>query len=109
MEITQVSYVIILLAAGFFWGLSWEVVNIFCFKVVDKALRYDGVARPIRLIDLVGYLMAVAGSGAYFLFFILAIVRWTNGYPQWSSSKNVLWIGIMVAFALPRVKRRRRT
>jgi hypothetical protein len=109
MQISQVSYVVILVAAGFFWALSWSVVTIVCFKVADKALRYDGGARPIGLTDLIGYLLAIAGSGAYFLVFILAIVRWTNGYPQWSSSKNVLWIGIMVALALLRVRRRRRT
>jgi hypothetical protein len=110
MQMMQVSYVIILVALGFCWGLSWSVVTTFCFKVANKALGHvDGVARPIALVDLIGYLLAVAGSGAYFLVFILAIVRWTNGYPQWSSSKNVVWIGIVAAVALLRVQRRRRT
>jgi hypothetical protein len=110
MQMSQDSYVMVLVTTGFLGGLSWTILTTVCFKVVRKALGCaDGVARPTGLVDLFGHLLGVAGSGAYFLAFILVAARWTNRYPQWSSSKDVLWIGIVAGAALLQMQKRRRS
>ncbi len=105
---SQAFYIVVLAVAGFLAGLSWSVITTICFKGVKRALGYDdGLNRPAGLVDLFGHLIGVAASGAYFLVIILVAAWWTNQYPEWRSSKDVFWIGIIAGVALLQILRRR--
>lgn len=101
-------YVAILAVSGFLAGLSWSVITTVCFKGIKKTLGYDdGLNRPSGLADLFGHLMGVVASGAYLLVIILLAVWWTNNYPEWRSSRDVFWIGIVAGVALLQMQKRR--
>jgi hypothetical protein len=101
-------FVVSLIGTGFLTGLTWIFFNNVCFKIINRWLGdRGGLNRSIGFVDLVCYLLGVLISGGYLAIVVLAVLWWTNQYPEWRSSKDVLWYGIVGAAVVWRLFKQR--
>lgn len=90
------TVVAILISAGLLTGVSWIFVNNACFAAINRWLAdRRGNNGTFGVVDLAGTMLAVLISFGYSLIVILAVVWWTNQYPEWKGSSVMFWYGIV--------------
>jgi MFS family permease len=104
---SQEIFVLILICAGFLAGISWAMLNNACFAAIKRWLAgRGGFNRSIGIVDLIGYLLGVLVSCGYLLIIIIGVTWWTNHHPEWRSSKDIFWLGVIGGAVVLRIFRK---
>ena len=88
---------IVLAVAGLMTGFSWSVVTSIIFKMARRVLGYgDDSSWPIDGLGLIIHVVGVLVSGLYLFLLVILAARWADYYPQYRSTKDMFWVGIVV-------------